>query len=452
VTAALELAERALAAAPVGEAVAVVRAERSGFARYAASELHQPTLVEDVSLTLAVAWDGRSGTASTNGTSDGALREVAARAAEAAACATPDPELPPPASPATYPEVDAYDVETAELSPGSLAELARAAIGGAAGIGLYGYCTAGACELGIAATTGLRASQAFTDATCVALAAAPGASGYAERTAWRVAAVDPAAAGREAAEKAARTTGAGRLEPGRYRALLEPYAVAELLHYFSFDTLGGLGLLEERSFFSGRVGERAFDPRISLADDPLDPRGLPKAFDFEGVPRQRVSLVEQGIVRGVVWDQRTGFRAGRESTGHAVEPEASASGPLPLALSLAPGEAGSTDELAEAVGDGIYVTRLHYLSVVDPRRGVITGTTRDGTFRIRGGRIGAPLVNLRFTVAVPDLLADVPALAREVALVNQSDFYDMRSPYAYLVPALATASFNVTGTGSDPGL
>jgi predicted Zn-dependent protease len=83
---------------------------------------------------------------------------------------------------------------------------------------------------------------------------------------------------------------------------------------------------------------------------------------------------------------------------------------------------------------------------------VLTGMTRDGTFRIRGGAIAAPLVNLRFTVAVPDVLADVPALTREVSLVNQSEFYGERYPIACLVPAIATAHFAITGNGATPGL
>src|SRR5262249_58777107 len=104
------------------------------------------------------------------------------------------------------------------------------------------------------------------------------------------------------------------------------------------------------------------------------------------------------------------------------------------------------------VGDGIYVTRLHYLGIVNAREGVLTGMTKDGTFRIRDGKIAEPLVNLRFTISVPELLADVPGLTRDVKLVNLSDFYDERCAYAYRVPAMATASFNVTGTGSGPGL
>jgi predicted Zn-dependent protease len=127
-------------------------------------------------------------------------------------------------------------------------------------------------------------------------------------------------------------------------------------------------------------------------------------------------------------------------------------GPLPFALSVAGGEAGSTAELAELVGDGIYITRLHYLGIVDPREGVVTGMTRDGTFRIRGGRIADPLVNLRFTVAVPEFLTELPGLTREPVLVNQSAYYDDRYPTGILVPGVASARFDVTGVGSGPGV
>ena len=119
------------------------------------------------------------------------------------------------------------------------------------------------------------------------------------------------------------------------------------------------------------------------------------------------------MIRDPVWDRETAARAGRESTGHALPVDSRAYGAIATAVQLAPGEAESTDELAELVGDGIYVTRLHYLGVVNPREGVITGMTRDGTFRIRDGKVAEPLFNLRFTVAMPELLADVPGLTRD---------------------------------------
>jgi predicted Zn-dependent protease len=448
---ALSLAERALASASGDGVEALVVSESSGLARFAASEIHQPTLIENVTVQLRVVRDNRAGWASTNRISDDGLAELARRAEAAAESAPVDPAFPGLAEPAALPAVEGFDEETAALGPEEQAQLARAAIAAAPRHELYGFFTSGLTELALASTTGVREQQRLTDATVLALAAGAGESGYATATAWKAGSIDPAAVAEQAAETSSRTKGARSLEPGTYRAVLEPSAIGELLDYFAFDTFNGLGLLEERSFFTGRLGEGVFDEKVSIADDAVDPRGLPKAFDFEGTPKRRVDLVEGGVARGCVWDRATAQRAGVESTGHAPPPEQRVYGPWAAALAVAPGEA-SVDELREAVEDGIHVTRLHYLSVVDPREGLITGMTRDGTFRVRGGRLAEPLVNLRFTVSVPRLLAEVPALTRERALVNRSDFYGERYPVGVVCPALATTAFTVTGAGSAPGL
>ena len=127
-------------------------------------------------------------------------------------------------------------------------------------------------------------------------------------------------------------------------------------------------------------------------------------------------------------------------------------GPLPSALSVEPGSADSVEELAELIGEGLYITRVHYLGVVHPREGVVTGMTRDGTFRIRNGKIAEPLVNLRFTIAVPDFLSDVYELTNKATLVNSQNFYGERYPYGVMAPAIAAERFTVTGVGSKPGI
>ena len=451
---ALDLAEAALKAAEGDDAEVLVHSERSGLARYAASEVHQPTLIEDTFVRLRVLRDGKVGSTLTNRVDGAGLAELARRAAEVADSARPDPDFPGFAPPAESPPVDGYDEETAGLGADDQARLAAAAIAAGDGFGLYGYFTSAVTDVAIASTTGNETQQSLTDAVCLCLAAGEEASGYAVGTAWRVSDVDVEATAREASEKAARTRGAQQLETGHYRAVLEPYAIADLLLWFGYDSLSGLGYVEERSYFCGRIGERVFDENVSFADDALDPENLPTAFDFEGTPKRRVELVADGIARSVVWDRATAARAGEghESTGHAPPESIKSLGPLPFALSMAPGEAGSTEELAGLVGDGIYVTRLHYLSIVDPREGILTGMTKDGTFRIRDGKVAEPLINLRFTVSLPEVLADVPGLTRARTLVNLNDFYDERFALAALVPAIATARFNITGTGSGPGL
>jgi predicted Zn-dependent protease len=454
VSRALDLAESALEAAEGDGAEAFVHSERSGLARYAASEVHQPTLIEDTFVRLRVVRDGKVGSALSNRIDAEGLVELATRAGVVADSARPDPDFPGFASPADPPSVEGYDEETASLGADDQARLAAAAIAGGDGIGMYGYFTSGVTETAIASTTGVANQQTVTDAVCMCLAAAEEASGFAVKTGWRVSDVDVEHAGREAAEKAARTRGARDLELGHYRAVLEPYAIADLLLWFGFDSLGGLGYVEERSYFCGRIGERAFDPQVSLADDALDPEGLPTAFDFEATPKRRVELIEEGVIRSVVWDRATAARAGdgQVSTGHAPPDSWKYLGPLTCALSMAGGDAESTEELAARVGDGIYVTRLHYLSIVDPREGILTGMTKDGTFRIRDGKVAEPLINLRFTVSLPEVLADLPGLTRERELVNLNDFYGERFSLAALVPGIATARFNITGTGSGPGL
>lgn len=448
---ALELARRALAAA--GEhAEAIVQSERSGLARFAASELHQPTLIADDVVQLRISLpDGRTGLAVTNRTDDASLEAVARRARAAAESAPPDEDAPGIAPPAEPPRVDGCDEATAALTAEEQARAATAAIGAAA-LPVYGFFTSGVGELAVVSSAGAELEQRFTDATVSVLAATREVSGWATRTSWRAGELDLEGCAREAVAKAERTAGATAVEPGRYRAVLEPYALAELLQEFGWSAFSGLGLLEERSWFAGRLGERALDPKLSIADDALDAAQLPKAFDFEGTPKRRVQLVEDGVLRGAVWDRTTAKRARGEPTGHAPPPLQSAGGPIPYALTVAPGEAESVEELAELVADGVYVTRVHYLGTVSAREGILTGMTRDGTFRIRGGKVAEPLVNHRFTLSMPELLGEVLGLARERVLVNQSDFYDERYPFAALVPALATGVFTITGSGSAPGL
>ena len=415
---ALELAERAVKAAEGDEADVSVHVESSGFARYAASAVHQPTLIRDETVTLRVVRDGRVGCATTNRTDDEGLAAAARHAAEAADSSPVDPSFAGLQEPGATPEVGGYDEATAALTPEDQAEAAAEAIAGAPDFGLYGYYTSGVTEIAVASTTGLAVSQAMTDVSVLALAASDDASGYAEATSWRASDLDPAAVAREAAEKARRGRAApAQIEPQTFRAVLEPYAISELLFYFAFTSLNSLALLEGRSYLSGRLGEKLFDESFTLRDDGLDPRCYPKAFDIEGVPKQPVLIVEEGVARDVVWDRRTAKQAGdgHVSTGHALAPPAQAFGPIPFNLAMSGGSAGSVDELAELVGDGIYVTRLHYLGVVDPREGIITGMTRDGTFRIEGGKVTTPVVNLRFTTSFPALVAGLLGLTEETS-------------------------------------
>jgi predicted Zn-dependent protease len=173
---------------------------------------------------------------------------------------------------------------------------------------------------------------------------------------------------------------------------------------------------EGRSFLNGHFGEQLVGENITLWDDGLDPAGVPMAFDFEGVPKRRVTFFDRGIARDVVYDSYTAGREGKESTGHAL-PAPNTYGPLPLNLFLAPGDADQA-ALLRGIDRGLWVTRFHYVNVVHPTKAILTGMTRDGTFLIEDGEITRPVHNLRFTQSVLEALSQVEAIGRDAQMLQ----------------------------------
>jgi PmbA protein len=81
--------------------------------------------------------------------------------------------------------------------------------------------------------------------------------------------------------------------------------------------LSGKAVLQGISPLGGKVGERAFDARFSLADDPLRAgRPSSRPIDDECVASRRTALVERGVVRGFIYDLETAARARTQSTGN----------------------------------------------------------------------------------------------------------------------------------------
>jgi predicted Zn-dependent protease len=141
------------------------------------------------------------------------------------------------------------------------------------------------------------------------------------------------------------------------------------------------------------------------------PSGLLYAFDFEGVAKQRVPLVEAGLCRGVVYDSQTAARDGVSSTGHGL-PAPNAYGPFPLNMVMHAGTV-SRDDLVAGLDRGLLVTRFHYTNPVHPKLAIVTGMTRDGTFLVEGGKVVAPVRNLRFTQSYLEALTGTVAVASE---------------------------------------
>lgn len=422
---ALVLAEAALAQAVrdgVTEAEALVMAEDSALTRFANSEIHQNVAETNVVVNLRVVVGKRVGVASSGRTDAEGLRRLAENAT---AIARVTEELEdwgglPVSGPSSAGDgaADAaalaagFSDATANASPEFRAEGVRAVIAAAdeAGVVAYGSFATGTESIAVANSRGIRAASTRTASQLITVSMGPGGgTGYAEAAGVDATTIDAVAIGREAAGKARATADAVAVDPGDYPVVLEEYAVTDLLDMLGYLGFSALAVQEERSFVE--LGRRVGSDLVTIVDDGHDPAGLPMTFDYEGVAKRRVDLVDAGVCRGIVYDAQTAARDGVTSTGHGL-PAPNPWGPFPINMLMAPGTA-SREELIGGLDRGLLVTRFHYTNPVHPKLAIVTGMTRDGTFLVEGGRIVGPVKNLRYTQSYLEALAGTVAVAAE---------------------------------------
>ncbi len=439
---ALALAERALAHAlceGATEAEALVMAEDAALTRFANSQIHQNVAETNVTVNLRFVVGKRVGVASSGRTDEEGLKRLATSAASIARVVEELDDWAGLPEPTPIEEVTAaYATATASASPELRAEGVRAVIAAAdaAGVTAYGSFSTGLETMAVANSRGISAGATRTVAQLLTVSMGPGGgTGYAEAASVDATVIDAAAIGRESADKARATANAVAIDAGDYPVVLEEYAVVDLLDMLGYLGFSALAVQEERSFFE--LGKRIGSELVSIVDDGRDPAGLPMAFDYEGVAKQRVTLLEAGVCAGVVHDAQTAARDGVVSTGHGL-PAPNSYGPFPLNGIMAAGSS-PRDELIGGMERGLLVTRFHYTNPVHPKLAIVTGMTRDGTFLVEGGRIVGPVRNLRFTQSYLDAMAGVVAVASERKTLK--GFLG-----GVVVPALRLEGWTFTGT------
>jgi PmbA protein len=448
-----EVAERAVACAGA-RALALVLHERSLTLRFAANRPTQSTAIDDVTVELAVLRDGHVGRATTNAIDHEALAACARRAAAAAEAAAAAgtgsfPGFPDPANPVHH---AGHDPETARLAPeqGGAALATAFEVASGAGLEAHGIWSVGEQGRAVATSGGVaidRTTDAFMKVICIAPQGptGPGRSGYAADTAVRAGRVDARALAERAAAKASFAAEPAELGPGEYAVVLEPHAAGWLCDLLAGTAFNGLEYAEGRGALSGRLGERVAAPSINLSDSPRYRATLPRAFDAEGVRKEPLPLIQDGVAHAVAHDLRSAALGGTRSTGHGLAPGGHPYGPHPTNLVLAGGGAQDEDELCAEVERGIYVTRLWYANVVRPKETLITAVTRDGTFLIEDGRITRPLRDLRLTDSVLGILSRTRALTRTQKLTSDGEFYGRRFAFGVVCPAILTGAVRFTG-------
>ena len=429
---------------------------RFALTRFANNTIHQNVAEENSAVSVRTAFGGRTARASTNKFDDESLRQVVRASENLAKVQHPDPDLLPmpdareaqvSTDSATLPSSRFFE-DTAGITPELRAEGVKKIVGVAdkhelttAGI----FSSSESIE-GIFNSRGLSQWHVQTAAEISITMLASDSSGWQKNNSPDVRNLDPLALAETAAKKAVDSARPLETPAGKWTVILEPSATLDIVGFMFWD-FSGMAILDQRSFLTGRIGTKLFGENITICDDVAHPLQTGSPFDGEGVRRQKVGLVENGVVKRVVYARVTAERMNRsdyrdkvgpvEATGHgfALPNEM---GEMPQNIVFAPvGNPQTVDQMIASTERGILVTRLWYIREVEPFEKMLTGMTRDGTFYIENGRVRGGMRNFRFNESLIHMLSNVEAMSVPVRSSGDESF-DM------VVPAMKIRDFNFT--------
>jgi len=432
---------------------------RFALTRFANNAIHQNVAEENHVLSVRTAFGRKTARAFTNKFDQESLLQVVRSSETLAKVQHPDPDLMPvpdtqeaasnAGGGARATQAPSRHFEsTADITPEQRAEGVKKIVGVAEKHRLTtaGVFSSGESFEGIFNSGGLTKWYTQTSAEVSITMLAADSSGWQKANSPNVANLDPLALSEIAAQKAVDSARPREIPPGKYTVILEPAAVLDIVGFMFWD-YSGMAILDQRSFLTGRIGAQLFGENIGIWDDVAHTLQTGSPFDGEGVQRQRVALVESGIVKRVVYARATAERMKRSEHKNQAGPIAATGhgfalpnemGEMPLNIVFAPSHNPQTiDQMIASTEQGVLVTRLWYIREVEPFEKMLTGMTRDGTFYVENGRMQGGVRNFRFNESLIHMLSNVEAMSIPVRSCGDESF-DM------VVPAMKVKEFNFT--------
>jgi len=428
------IATRVLKMSDADETEVDVSTATDALTRFANNTIHQNVAEDMLGISVRVDVDGRTARTSTNKTDDESLRRAVASAVSLARNQPENPDLLPMLRAQKFQKVARFFPATAAATPQDRAravtrvcKLAEKNKQTAAGI-----FASGSSQSVMANSKGLFAHYEQTRSEFSVTILEKNSSGWAKSNSPDIRMLDPDAPAESASQKATESREPRGIPAGRYTTILPPSAVLDLVGFLFYD-FAGTAVLDKRSCFTGRMGKKVFGENITLWDDVYHPLQSGPAYDGEGLPRQKVLLVDRGVPKNLVYSRATAKKMKAKPTGHGFSLP-NEHGEAPMNLVFAGGDK-SMDEMIRTTERGILVTRLWYIREVDPYEKILTGMTRDGTFLIENGHIAGGIRNFRFNESIIEMLAKVEMLGPAVRAAGEESF-------EMVVPAMKVRDFH----------
>jgi predicted Zn-dependent protease len=404
--------------------------------RFANNGIHQNVAEHGLAISVRTVLDGKTARASTNKLDEDSLRAAVESSLSLAQSQPKAPNLLQMPGKQRYSRVQRFMKSTAELSAADRARAVRRAcdLADKAGQVAAGIFVSGQMQSAVGNSRGLFAAYRQTRAEFSITMQQGAATSWAKANATDVRALDPQALAQTASKKAKLATSAVEIAPGKYTVILEPAAVLDLAGFLFYD-FAATALEDKRSCLNDRMGKQLFGKNISIWDDAYHAGQLGAPFDGEGIPRQRVTLVDKGVPRSLVYSRASAKRAKKKPTGHGFAlPNEYGEAPMNLVFS---GGKSSLEEMVASTDDGFLVTRLWYIREVDPYEKVMTGMTRDGLFRVEKGKVTTAARNFRFNQSVLEMLQNVELMSPALRSTGEEAF-------EMVVPAMKVNGFHFT--------
>jgi predicted Zn-dependent protease len=430
---------------------------RFALTRFANNTIHQNVEEENHVVSVRTVLDGRTARAFTNKFDDDGLRRVVESSEALAKVQHPDPDLlsMPDSNEAgggagkSSPRVPSrHFAQTAAITPQLRAAGVKkiVAVAKTHKLTTAGIFSSSESVEGIFNSRGLSHWHTQTLAEVSITMLASDSSGWQKSNSPDVSNLDPLGLAEIAAKKAIDSANPTEIPAGKYTVILEASAALDIVGFMFWD-YSGMAILDQRSFLTGRIGSKLFGENITIWDDVAHPLQTGSPFDGEGMTRQRVPLVENGIVKRVVYARGTAERMKRSEQKDKVGPIAATGhgfslpnemGEMPVNIVFAaPQNPQTLAQMIASTERGVLVTRLWYIREVDPYEKIVTGMTRDGTFLVENGEVRQGVLNFRFNQSLMQMLSSVDAMSVPLRSCGEESF-DM------VVPAMKIREFNFT--------
>lgn len=226
-----------------------------------------------------------------------------------------------------------------------------------------------------------------------------------------LASLTPRALGERFGHKVVDLLGPVRGKSYKGKVLFSPEAFEEVFVSALVNATDGDEVHKGRSRLKDKLGKAVASSSLTLVDDGTLPgRVASSAFDREGMPHQRLPIVERGVLQAFLYDGKAARRANASSTGHANGDARSLPGIGTTNLSVAAGDA-SEEDLLRALGDGLFVGR--FSGNVDSVSGDFSGVAK-GSFVVSGGERGKPVQETLIAGNAFDLLEKIVGVGATV--------------------------------------